>query len=158
VKIAETSGQLPDLPREPRKVKGKEGGSPAKGTALQGPEETAFSQAFLEASRSSARRSLDEVLQDLDRQGERLAANQNFEELEAYKKLVKEFMVQAAGAAKLRLVGDPAQLDRKVHVILDKVDKELEALAKQVLGRQSPQLRILERLDEIRGMLLDLYK
>jgi uncharacterized protein YaaR (DUF327 family) len=45
-----------------------------------------------------------------------------------------------------------------VHVILQKVDDQLDQLAKMLLAGQVPQLRILERLDQIRGLLLDAYK
>jgi uncharacterized protein YaaR (DUF327 family) len=38
------------------------------------------------------------------------------------------------------------------------MDLELDALTRDVLARQNTPLKILERLDQIRGLLLDLYK
>lgn len=160
MKVSETSNQMPDLPKQPGKVKGKGSTPSAKGSAVKGKGEVEFSQTFLDATEALSSRPMEAILADLDLQGERLAANQNFEELQKYKKLVTEFMRKAsAGIAKLKLTdGGSGRSNQKVHVILEKIDRELEELARQVLGRQTPQLRILEKMDEIRGLLLDLYK
>jgi uncharacterized protein len=151
---------LPDLP-DKRKVKGKDEALGSKAVKGKAPAEaTAFSQALLDASKGTVTRALDQILDELGRQGERLAAAQNFAELERYKELVAEFLrtvTKGVGRLHFTDAGNQAK-NAKVHVILQKVDLEMDALAKDVLARQSTQLRILERLDQIRGLLLDLYK
>jgi uncharacterized protein YaaR (DUF327 family) len=158
MKIGEAHNS-PDLPGPGKKVKGKDAG-PAKGllSGLQAPEEAAFGKALMDASRQQSVRALEQILGELDASGERLAAAQNFDELDKYKALVKEFMLKVTqGVGKLHF-SEGGGKSGKIHVILQTVDKELEALAKEVVSRQTPQLRILERLDQIRGLLLDLYK
>ena len=159
LKIGEAN-PLPDLPDPKKRIKGKDGAAGNSKVGAQASEGAAFSEAFLDASRATVSRALDQVLEELSRQGERLAAAQNFEELEKYKSLVKEFLVGVTqGVGKLHFSdGGGKSRSAKVHVILQKVDLELDALAKDVLRRQATQLRILERLDQIRGLLLDLYK
>ena len=118
-----------------------------------------FKDSLFNAAESTIRSSLDELMGEVQAQGERLARHQNFEELSKYKELVRAFLAKAAkdlyrlqssdgGAAG---AGRPGG---KVYVILEKVDLELEKLAKMVLAGQSPQLRILEKLDQIKGLLL----
>ncbi len=151
---------LPDLPDPKKRVKGKDGGAPPKSVGGRSAEGTAFSKAFLDASKGTVVRALDQILEELSRQGEKLAAAQNFAELEKYKGLVTEFLktvTQGVGKLHFTDAGSKAK-NAKVHVILQKVDLELDALAKDVLAKQATQLRILERLDQIRGLLLDLYK
>jgi hypothetical protein len=46
---------------------------------------------------------------------------------------------------------------KKVYIIVDMVDKELEKLTKALLESQSDSLDILAALDRIRGMLVDMY-
>jgi uncharacterized protein YaaR (DUF327 family) len=159
MKIGE-SNPLPDLPNPNRRIKGKDDASSAKGsTAARRAEEPQFGQALLDASRQQAARALDLILADLDASGERLAAAQSFEELERYKGLVQEFLKKVTqGLGKLHFSDGGQERQAKVHVILQRVDQELGRLAEEVLKRQAGQLRILERLDQIRGLLLDLYK
>lgn len=160
LKIGEAQ-PLPDLPDPKKRVKGKDGGSSARAVGNKSSVEgTAFSQAFLDASKSTVARALDQILEELSSQGEKLAAAQNFVELDRYKALVVEFMrTVTQGVGKLHFTDAGSKTkNSKVHVILQKVDLELDALAKDVLSRQATQLRILERLDQIRGLLLDLYK
>jgi len=152
---------MPDLPDPKKRVKGKDNAPAPKGVgAKREAEPAAFSKAFLDASKDAVARALDQVLDELGKQGEKLAAAQNFAELEKYKALVSEFLRKVTqGVGKLHFTdGGNSARNAKVHVILKKVDLELDALAKDVLAKQGTQLRILERLDQIRGLLLDLYK
>jgi uncharacterized protein YaaR (DUF327 family) len=158
LKIGETN-PLPDLPNPNKRVKGKEQTAGTKGASVGRQEEAVFGKALMDASRQHATRALDLVLQELDASGERLAAAQSFEELERYKQLVKEFLQKVTqGLGKLHFSDGGQGKQAKVHVILQKVDLELGRLADEVVKRQAGQLRILERLDQIRGLLLDLYK
>lgn len=150
---------MPDLP-DRKKVKGKDDAAAAKKVGGRKAESAQFSQAFMDASKGTVTRALDQILDELGRQGERLSAAQNFAELEKYKALVAEFLktvTQGLGKLHFSDAGSRAK-NAKVHVILQKVDLELDALAKDVMAKQATQLRILERLDQIRGLLLDLYK
>ena len=158
MKIGEAN-PLPDLPNPNRRIKGKDDAAPGKGASVKSQEEAVFGKAFLDASKQQASRALDLVLMELDASGERLAAAQSFEELEKYKGLVKEFLQKVTqGLGKLHFSDGGQGKQAKVHVILKKVDLELGRLAEEVVKRQAGQLRILERLDQIRGLLLDLYK
>jgi uncharacterized protein YaaR (DUF327 family) len=160
MKIGE-AGPLPEFPSDKRKVKAKDGGPGAKpvagGSSAEAPS---FGKAFLDVTKGAVTRALDLILDELMSQGERLAAAQNFDELDKYKALVQEFLKKAtSGIGKLHFTDGGAQgKAAKVHVILQKVDLQLDALTKDVLARQTTPLKILERLDQIRGLLLDLYK
>jgi uncharacterized protein YaaR (DUF327 family) len=161
MKVGEASGQMPELPGERRKVRGKDGSGAARPVSGGGKAEApAFGEALMDASRGTVVRALDQILEELSRQGEKLAAAQNFDELEKYKALVQEFLkkiTQGVGRLHFSDGGSNGQAAR-VHVILKKVDLELDALTREVLARQNTPLKLLERLDQIRGLLLDLYK
>jgi uncharacterized protein YaaR (DUF327 family) len=159
MKVGE-AGALPDLPDPRKRIKGKDDPAPTRAAGAKEVEAPAFGKAFLDASRATVTRALDQILDELNSQGEKLAAAQNFDELEKYKALVKEFFQKVtSGLAKLHFTDGGTQgKAAKVHVILQKVDMQLDALAKDVLSKQTTQMRILEKLDQIRGLLLDLYK
>jgi hypothetical protein len=157
------AGQASELPESKRRVKDRNAVGAAKGVAgAKGTLESAagFAAAFLDATQATLTRALDTIMDELGRQGEKLAGSQNFDELGKYKALVKEFMFKATqGIGKLKLTDGGSQgRSGKVHVILQKVDAGLEELTREVLAKQSTPLALLARLDQIRGLLLDLYK
>ncbi len=161
MKIGELAGQGPELPGARRKARERGGPGGAKGVggaadaARQAP---AFAEAFLNAGQALTARALEDVLDELGRQGERLAANQNFQELERYRGLVQEFVRKAVQGMGTLAQTRPRADNGKVHVLLKKIDGEMEALTREVMSRQAAPLAILTRLDQIRGLLLDLYK
>jgi uncharacterized protein YaaR (DUF327 family) len=158
MRIGETN-PLPDLPEPKKRIKGKDQPSSSKGIGVERQEEAVFGAALFDAGKQQAMRALDLVLAELDASGERLAAAQSFDELDKYKALVKEFMQKVTqGMGKLYFSDGGQGKQAKVHVILQKVDLELDRLAQDLVKRQASQLRILEKLDQIRGLLLDLYK
>jgi uncharacterized protein YaaR (DUF327 family) len=157
VKIGETTNQFPDFPHQ-KKVKEKPGASASKGVGAKA--EAEFAGAFLNVAEENVKASLDEMVSQVQQQGERLARKQSFAELNRYKDLVRSFMVKV-GKDLYQL--ESATLAKplpgqRVYVILKKVDVELEKLTKMVLAGQIPQLTILAQLDQIRGLLLDAYK
>ncbi|PRX26443.1 hypothetical protein BX659_12033 [Orenia metallireducens] len=100
---------------------------------------------------------LDELLEMIDQQGERLNKHRTFRELIRYKKMVKQFVKETVGQM-YDVQEDYSPMQGKVHTIVKSVDKSLEDLTKMILDEQSSQLDILGKLDEVRGMLVDLYR
>ncbi len=47
-------------------------------------------------------------------------------------------------------------LKRKKFTVVEVIDRKLESLASAVLAGQADQMEILRRIDEIRGLLVDL--
>jgi uncharacterized protein YaaR (DUF327 family) len=46
---------------------------------------------------------------------------------------------------------------KKVYVLVEKVDAELERLTKQVLDKNAPSIDLLATLEKIKGILVDMY-
>jgi uncharacterized protein len=129
------------------------GGAPAVG-------ETDFASALAGTAEKKVRLELDQLLVELEEQGQRLSRSQKFTEIEKYRELVMAFLDKVVNRL-YRISEVPASLGRspsRVQVILEKVDLNLEALTREVLSGQARPLKILEKVGQIRGMLLDLYK
>jgi len=47
---------------------------------------------------------------------------------------------------------------QKIYTVTKLIDKKLDALTKLVLTQQAQNITLLATLDEIRGLLIDLYK
>jgi len=102
---------------------------------------------------------LEELLQKLDELGKRLAANFSIYDFKDYKDTLRKFLQETFGKAyQLKNeTGWSRQGRPKLYQCLELIDQELEALSKLVISKQRDPLNILEKLDQIRGLLVDLY-
>lgn len=102
---------------------------------------------------------LENLLKDIEKQGARLANNMTVRELKVYKDLVKKFLKGAVG--RTFQLKEEAGWDRrgryKMYTLIQNMDARLDELTKMVLAEQSDQLAVLGKLDEIKGMLMDIY-
>lgn len=102
---------------------------------------------------------LDELLEKLDQIGARLAKNFSIYDLREYKETLRNFLKESFGHVyQLKCeTGWSYQGKPKIFQCLQLIDQELEALSKSVLAEQKDRLKILDKLDQIRGLLVDLY-
>ncbi len=107
----------------------------------------------------AARRTLDELLADLDRTAEELRDKRSLAVLRKYRELVQSFLdtVLHETYAVRQQTGFDRRGRRRVYVLVQRVNQALEELAELTLSRHADPLSLLEKLGEIRGMLVDLY-
>ncbi len=95
---------------------------------------------------------------EIEKQGKRLASHIDVSELKAYKRLVMEFMNEAVRSSS-RFSKD-SFLDRRgrhrVFSTIKIVNEKLEQLTREVLSSEKDNLAILGRIEDIRGLILDL--
>lgn len=76
-----------------------------------------------------------------------------------YKKLVREFLDVTVNNS--HVFYKENSLDRRgrhrVYSLVKKVDNELDELTKDFLNLENNRIRILRRLNDIKGMLLDIF-
>ena len=101
---------------------------------------------------------VDSLLSDITFQGNRIAQHMDIRDMKRYRSLVKEFMNEVA--ANSHEFSRENFLDRRgrhrVYGIVKEVDKSLDDLAKELLKDEKDNLAILNKIDDIRGMLLDI--
>ncbi|WP_408955277.1 YaaR family protein [Natroniella sp. ANB-PHB2] len=100
---------------------------------------------------------LDQLLDLIDQQGEKLAKHRTFKEFVKYKKMVSSFVEEVVGKM-YQVKEDYSPIQGKVYNLVNKVDQSLEELTEMIIDDQSAQLEILDKLDEMRGLLVDLYR
>ncbi|MCK8824501.1 YaaR family protein [Fuchsiella alkaliacetigena] len=122
-------------------------------------EKNEFLDTLQEVQGEQVKDKLDELLSLIDEQGEKLAKNRTFNELVKYKKMVQQFIKETVEQMYniKEEYGGHRSGQHKVYTLVEKVDQSLEELTDLVLSEQADQLEILDRLDEIRGILVDFY-
>jgi uncharacterized protein YaaR (DUF327 family) len=102
---------------------------------------------------------LQQLLQEIDQQGQQLSEKRTFHVLRKYKDLVKQFMgeVSKNGTGLYQAeTWDPYGGNKTLKTI-QVLDRKLMELTDQVLNQQKNGLSLLERIGEIKGLLINLY-
>lgn len=103
---------------------------------------------------------LDRLIEEIDLAGKEFAQNPTLDSLRKYKTLIKSFLelvVKNIYKVKEKF-GKRYWLKQKVYVIIEKINHKLEKLTNYILEKESEHIDLLATLDEIRGLLIDLYK
>jgi uncharacterized protein len=103
---------------------------------------------------------VDELLDAVTELGEDLKRDPTMERIKAYKAAVRRFMSRVVRDSYVaeEKSGGTSFKKRKKYTIVRVVDEKLESLAAEILRHQRDQLEILRRMDEIRGLLVDLMR
>ncbi|NLG88402.1 MAG: YaaR family protein [Clostridiaceae bacterium] len=101
---------------------------------------------------------LRKMAQDIIRQGERLSEKVDIAELKAYKRLISEFLEEAVRS--FMHFSKESYMDRRgrhrLYATVKKVNEKLEELTKEVLSSERDHLKILGKIEDIRGLILDI--
>lgn len=102
---------------------------------------------------------LQEFLTRLENKGRQLAESFSLRDLSDFKDMVKSFLRSTFGQS--RRVSEESFWDfqgrPKVLSRINDIDKALEELGQKVLDTQAKPLEILNQIDEIRGLIIDLF-
>ena len=102
---------------------------------------------------------LTAMMEQITMQGEKLAKHRDVKDMKKYRGLIKEFLNEIVNRS--HEFSRENFLDRKgrhrVYGIIRLVDKNLDELAQELVKDEKDNLSILEKIGEIRGLLLDIF-
>ncbi|MDP7421139.1 MAG: YaaR family protein [bacterium] len=101
----------------------------------------------------------DNLLLEIEEAAESLEKRPTLGSLHRYKGLVRRFLDEILSKVyQVRMrPGRAREGHQKLHVVLEAIDERMAALAESIMNEQSESLSLVDKLDEIRGLLLDLY-
>ena len=113
--------------------------------------------------------SVHQLLDDIHHTGDALSKRPFPPEITAYREAVRNFVHYVVensydteahtGRVKIRKHSDGVEIpEQKKYTLVKVIDSKLEGLASTILRGQLNQLEILEKLDEIKGLLVDLLE
>lgn len=101
---------------------------------------------------------LESLMNDVTSQGNKIKEHVDVRDMKKYRSLIKDFMNEIANHS--HEFSRENFLDRRgrhrVYGIIKQVDTNLDELASQLLAEEKDEISILNKVDEIRGLLLDL--
>lgn len=101
---------------------------------------------------------LSTLMKDIEEQGAKIAKHMDIKDMKKYRSSIKEFMNEIVSRS--HEFSRENFLDRRgrhrVYGIVRKVDKNLDDLAQELMKDEKDNLAILGKIDDIRGLLLDI--
>ncbi len=101
---------------------------------------------------------LNVMLGEISAQGKKIAKHMDVKDMRYYRELIKEFMNEIVNRS--HKFSRENFLDKKgrhrVYTMIKLVDKTLDELATELIKDEKDHLLILNKIDEIRGLLLDI--
>ncbi len=102
---------------------------------------------------------LTSLMEEITMQGDKLAKHRDIKDMKKYRGLVKEFMNEIVNRS--HSFSRENFLDKRgrhrVYGIVRLVDEKLDELAKELVKDEKDNLGILNKIGEIRGLLLDIF-
>ncbi|PZE19182.1 YaaR family protein [Paenibacillus xerothermodurans] len=126
-------------------------------TVSQQLQSKSFLDMMQQQDERASQEQLQRVLQQIHMQGDRLARSMTVRELHQYKLLVKQFLEETARRGiQLR---DTRGWDRrgrsKRYKLLEEIDRELLSMADDMLETEQGRIELLQKVGDIRGMLIN---
>lgn len=100
----------------------------------------------------------DELIEQITEVGARFAKNPTAPLLKQYKSMIREFLEHVTEHMYLVEHHTGGRLRQKIYTVTRIIDQRLSALTELVMSQQAKNIELLATLDEIRGLLVDLYK
>lgn len=102
---------------------------------------------------------LSTLMEDITMQGERIAKKKDIKDMRKYRSLIKDFMNEII--TRSHAFSRENFLDRRgrhrVYGIIRLVDQTLDELATELLKEQKDNIVILQKIGDIRGLILDIF-
>ena len=101
---------------------------------------------------------LNLMMEDITQQGKRLSKHMDVRDMKRYRQLIKNFMNEIVNHS--HKFSRENFLDRRgrhrVYGMIKLIDQNLDELAMELIKEEKDNIAILNKIDEIRGLLLDL--
>ena len=102
---------------------------------------------------------LNLMFQDITMQGKKISKHMDVRDMKRYRTLIKDFLNEVVNRS--HKFSRENFLDRRgrhrVYGIIRLIDENLDSLAEELMKEEKDHLSILGKIDEIKGMLLDIF-
>ncbi|MBD2872863.1 YaaR family protein [Paenibacillus arenilitoris] len=117
-----------------------------------------FADVMVQQDANRTQEQLQQKLQDIQRQGDRLAKTMTVRELKLYRQMIKQFLEDTIrrGVVLKEVKGFDRRGRMKRYKLLDEIDATLVSMAEDLLDSEQGRIDLLNKIGEIRGMLINL--
>lgn len=116
-----------------------------------------FSQSFNKERDRKSEEQLKKMIEDINKRGNRLVITKTYGDVISYKKMIKEYLESI-----LKFMYDTKKdisfWQTQYFITVETIDEKLQELTNQLLSEEKENLNVAATIDEIQGLVLDIYK
>lgn len=120
-------------------------------------EKKDFSQSFNHARDRKSEEQLKKMIEDIHKKGNRLVITKTYGDVIAYKKMIKEYL-ESILKFMYDTKKDTSFWQTQYFITVDTIDTKLEELTEALLKGEMENLNIAASIDEIQGLVVDIYR
>lgn len=116
-----------------------------------------FSKEMENSLLNKSKKNLKELLSSIRKKGDNIVVTKSHNDVIEYKNLVKQYLK--------KVLEDMYELDKfsdtfssRYYLIVETIDTKLKELTDSVLNGEKDNINILNTIDEIQGLMVDVYK
>lgn len=116
-----------------------------------------FSQSFNSQMEKKSEQQLKEMFDNIKKKGNRLAITKCYSDVKSYKKMIKDYLESVLNYM-YKVKKDISFWQTQYFITVDTIDKKLEELTQMLVDEQKENLSVAATIDDIAGLLVDIYK
>ena len=119
-------------------------------------EKLDFEENFNQRNRLKNKEELEVYMKEIKNIGEKLVVTKNYSDIIDYKKAIKNYLKSAVDYV-YSLNKDNSFWDRNYFTTVRTINEKLEAITRELIYEQKENINIASKIDEINGLLVDIY-
>lgn len=116
-----------------------------------------FSQSFGSEMERKSEQQLKNMFDDIKKKGNRLSITKCYSDVKAYKKMIQEYL-KSVLSYMYSVKKDISFWQTQYFITVDTIDGKLEELTNMLMSEQKENLNVASTIDDIGGLLVDIYK
>lgn len=109
------------------------------------------------ANKEQTEERLQQMLDDIESLGQRLTSTRSVDDAKEYRKKVQEYLSFIVKNIYI-LKKESGPLNYGIHIRIEVINQKLDELTKSLIEQQKENIELADKLDEIKGLLVDAYK
>lgn len=126
-------------------------------TALKTSKTPSFSTALNLADKEQTDKNVKQMLDNIDKLSKRLITTRSVADAEKYKNSVRDYLSYVVKNIYV-LRKETGPLNYGVHTRIEIINKKLDEITKEALAEQKDTIKLASKIEELRGLLVDVYK
>ena len=120
-------------------------------------EKKDFSQSFNQQRQKKSEEQLKKMIDDIKKRGNRLITTKTYVDVVMYKKMIKEYL-ESILEFMYDTKKDISFWQTQYYFTVDTIDAKLEELTQARLSDEKDCINVVAAVDEIQGMIVDIYR
>ncbi|WP_244833094.1 YaaR family protein [Clostridium sp. BJN0001] len=116
-----------------------------------------FSDSFNKERQKKSDEQLKKMVEDIKKRGNKLVLTKTYVDVVMYKKMIKQYL-ESVLQYMYETKKDISFWQTQYFITVDTIDGKLEELTKNVMTEQKENIDIASTIDDIQGMIVDIYR